>query len=152
MSSNWNEGIAKRLQTEHEALRQMTQLIREHLATTPAGSQSRWLEALKAAFERLHAHMKRSIAMKEQDGYLEVILKERPTLARQVEAINAEHGQLIRLADGIRDDLARTKPEDGMLIGDLSARILRYVAIVGQHEQKENMIVLFAFNQDLGTH
>ena len=89
--------------------------------------------------------------MKEEDGYLETILKERPTLANQVASIKAENGQLLKMADAIRNDLAEVRSEDRLLVADACARIQRYIAIIGQHEQRENMIVLFAFNQELGS-
>jgi hypothetical protein len=38
-----------------------------------------------------------------------------------------------------------------VLVADACARLQRFMAVVGQHEQRESMIVLFAFNQDLGA-
>ena len=90
--------------------------------------------------------------MQERDGYLEVILKEFPSLTRQVESIKSEHDQLLRMAEGIRNDLAKARAEDHVLVADACARVDRFIAIVAQHEQRENMIVMFAFNQDLGGH
>ncbi|MCG8376540.1 MAG: hemerythrin domain-containing protein, partial [Chlorobiales bacterium] len=138
-------------QEEHKALHQLGQIIREHIATTPTGGGGSWLDGLRSSFDRLHAHVKRSITMKEEDGYLETILKERPTLANQVASIKAENGQLLKMADAIRSDLAEVSSDDRLLVADACARIQRYIAIIGQHEQRENMIVLFAFNQELGS-
>lgn len=152
MGPEMDEDLARRLQEEHKALHDLSQVLKEHIAATPTADSAQWLEGLRTAFERLHSHIKRCIEMKVEDGYLETILKERPTLAKQVEHIKAEHGQLLRMADGIRNDLATTRPDDRLLVGDACARVQRFVAIVGQHEQRENMIVLFAFNQDLGSH
>jgi hemerythrin-like domain-containing protein len=152
MSSNLDDQLGLRLQEEHKALLQLSQVLKEHIAAMPSMHSAQWLDGLRAAFDRLQAHIERCIAMKEKDGYLGVILKERPTLARQVESIQSEHGQLLRMGEAIRNDLAATRPEAHVLVGDACARVQRFMAIVAQHEQRENMIVMFAFNQDLGGH
>ncbi len=149
--ANREEELALRLQEEHKALQQLSQVLREHIVAMPSVNLGQWLEGLRIAFERLHAHIQRSFAMKEKDGYLDSVVTMHPTLSRQVEAIKNEHAQLIKLGLGVRNDLAATQPEDGLLIADACARVQRHVAILAQHEQRENMIVLFAFNQDLGA-
>ncbi len=152
MGRNLDEELALRLQEEHKALHELSRVLREHIAATPTTPNANWLNGLRTAFDRLHAHIQRCIDMKVQDGYLETILKERPTLAEQVGSIKNEHGQVLRMADAIRNELAQIRPEDRLLIADASARVQRFMAVVGQHEQRENMIVMFAFNQDLGSH
>ena len=139
MPSKWDEELGRRMQDEHKALHQLMQVLKEHIATTPGVNSAQWLDALRVGFGRLHAHVKRSIAIKEQDGYLETILKERPTLTKQVAAIKSENDQLLRLADDIDHDLTATHPEDRLLVGDACARIQRYLAMISQHEQRENM-------------
>ena len=152
MASNLEEELGLRLQEEHKALLQLSQVLKSHIAAMPSANITQWLGGLRVAFDRLHAHIQRCIAMKEKDGYLETILKERPALTKQVESIKSEHGQLVRMGDGIRNDLLATRPEDRVLVDDMCARVERYMTIVTQHEQRENMIVMFAFNQDLGSY
>jgi len=151
MASTWDEELAPRMQQEHQAFLQLSQLLREHIAVMPAAPSAQWINGLRAGFQRLYTHIQRTIAIKEQDGYLQAILRERPTLTRQVEAIRNEHGQLLRMAAGSQAELAEIRPEDHVLVADACARLQRYMAVVGQHEQRESMIVLFAFNQDLGA-
>ncbi len=151
MPASWDEQLGRRMQEEHKALHQLTQILKEHIATTPGVNSGQWLDALRIAFDRLHAHVKRTIAIKEEDGYLETILKERPTLAKQVASIKGENGQLLRMADNISRDFAAARLEDRLLVADGCARVQRFMAVVSQHEQRENMIVLFAFNQELGS-
>ncbi len=152
MAANREEELALRLQEEHRALQQLGQVLKEHIAAMPSVNLAQWLEGLRIAFERLHAHLQRSLAMKEKDGYLETITQLHPALSRQVEAVQKEHGQLLRVGFGIRNDLAAVRPDEGLLIADACARVQRYIAVLEQHEQRENMIVLFAFNQDLGAY
>ena len=152
MSSTRDEELALRMQAEHQAFAQLSQMLREHIALTSTAPGQQWLDGLRAAFERLHAHVQRTIAIKEKDGYLQSILRERPTLARQVEAIQSEHGQLLHMAAALQSEVAQAQPADHVLLADICARIQRFMAVLGQHEQRENMIVLFAFNQDLGAY
>ncbi len=152
MASNIDEEVAQRLQEEHRALIQLSQVLRVHLGALPAGDAGQWLSGLRVAFDRLYAHIERCFAMKEKDGYLDAILRENPTLTGQVEAIRAEHAQVLRLGEGIRKDMPGIRGAERLLIDDICARVQRFMAVVGQHEQRENMITLFAFNQDLGSH
>jgi len=152
MGSNLDDELGLRLQEEHKALVQLSQVLKEHIAAMPSVNLEQWLEGLRTAFDRLYAHIERCFAMKAKDGYLETILEERPTLATQVESIKSEHGQLLRMGEGIRNELAAARLGDHLLVADACARVQRFMAIVAQHEQRENMIVMFAFNQDLGSH
>jgi hemerythrin-like domain-containing protein len=150
MATNLDEQVGLRLQDEHKALLKLSQVLKEHIAAQPSANLTPWLQGLRVAFDRLYAHIERCIAMKTKDGYLETMLKIRPTLARRVESIKSEHGQLLRMGEGIRNDLAALRPEEQVLVTDACARVQRFMAVLDQHEQRENMIVMFAFNQDLG--
>ncbi len=152
MASTWDDDLALRMQAAHRACAELCQAIREHIASISGAPETRWLDGLRSEFERLQTHIEQTIALKVKDGYLEAILRERPTLARQVESIKSEHGQLLRMGELIRTELDQVLPEDRLLVADLCARIQRFVAVLAQHEQRENMIVLFAFNQDLGAY
>jgi hypothetical protein len=61
MNPNMEEEIALRLQEEHRALTQLNQVLKEHIAAMPSVNVGPWLDGLRTAFERLHAHVKRSI-------------------------------------------------------------------------------------------
>ena len=151
MASNVDEQqLGLRLQEEHKALQQLSRVLKQHIANQPSANMGPWIEGLRAAFDRLHVHIERNIEMKTRDGYLETILNERPTLARQVEAVRNEHGQLLRMGQGLRNDLAAIRPQDNLLVAEACLRVQRFMNVVAQHEQRENMIVMFAFNQDLG--
>ena len=152
MASNIDEELGHRLQDEHKALLQLSQMLNTHIAALPGGDTVQWLGGLRVAYDRLYTHVERCITMKEKDGYLGTILRDHPTLARQVEAIRGEHSQLLRMGDNLRKELAAIRPADRVLIDDICARVQRFMAVVTQHEQRENMIVLFAFNQDLGSY
>lgn len=150
MATNLDEQLGLRLQEEHKALQQLSRVLKQHIANQPSTNTGPWIEGLRTAFDRLHVHIERNIEMKTKDGYLETILNERPTLARQVQSVQNEHGQILRMSQGLRNDLAAIRPEDNLLVTDACVRVQRFMTVVAQHEQRENMIVMFAFNQDLG--
>jgi len=55
------------------------------------------------------------------------------------------------MAGRIQAELAEVGETDRLQSADLTARILRFVAIVTQHDQRENMLTLFVFNEDIGA-
>lgn len=150
MATNWEEELGRRMQDEHKALHQLVQVLKQHIIAMPVTNPGAWLDGLRAGFDRLFEHVRRTFELKRQDGYLNVVTRQRPTLTKQVEAIYNEHAQLVQLGEFIRRELAELQPPQSVLIADASARIQRYMAVLGQHEQRENMLALFAFNQDLG--
>ncbi len=151
MAQSREEELALRVQEEHQALNQLCQVVRGHMASAGPSYTPAWLTGLRTAFERVHAHFQRWVEIKERDGYLETALSFRPTLAKQVAAVKAEHGQLLQIAEAIRATLASVRPEDRLLLADACDRIERFIELMRQHEQRENMLVLFACNQDLGS-
>ncbi|HMQ16006.1 MAG TPA: hemerythrin domain-containing protein [Phycisphaerae bacterium] len=146
-----DQELAERVKHEHQVVAELSRIIREHLAVVPEQSRGAWLDGFRAAFTRLRTHLQESLAARETNGYLEDVTQRRPTLSGQVERLRAEHPQLLHMAARIHDELQSVTPEQGLLLGDLAARTLRFLAINGQHDQRENMITLFACSQDIGA-
>ena len=144
------EELAEWMRSEHEALQALNKVLRQHIAAMPEVNLDDWLRGLTAGFERLRTHLERNFAAKEADGYLNIVVEKRPTLSPQVEAIQREHGEILHMAEAILRDLAKTQPENRLLLADMSARVQRFMAVVAQHDQRENMITLLVFNQDIG--
>jgi len=146
------DDFAEWMRQEHEALQALTRALREHIALMPEAGLGKWLEALRAGFARLEAHLERNFAAQESDGYLDHLLEVRPSLAPQVESIRHEHDEIMSMSRRLAADLKTAGPDDRLLVADACARVQRFMAVAGQHEQRENMITLFAFNQDIGGH
>lgn len=146
-----SQRLSEFLRKEHEIQRALAQVIKQHLIKMPEINAGEWLEGLRVAFQRLREHLTRSYTAKEADGYLKMVIELRPTLSKQVEAIRREHSEILHMAARILEDLSETRPDQYLLIADASARIQRFIAVVGQHEQKENMITLVVFSQDLSA-
>ena len=71
-------------------------------------------------------------------------------LAEEVSQLGHEHGEMIRIMDAIYTLLRESSAEDRLVIRDCCARIQDLLTYVEQHEQRENMLVLTVFTQDLG--
>lgn len=143
--------LAKWMQEERDAFRTLTKVIKQHVAAIPDSNLGEWLHGLRSAFDRLEAHLKRNFDAQETGGYMQNLLELRPTMSREVDRLKHEHHELQHMSDRIRADLSETRAEDRLLVGDACARVLRFVAIVGQHEQRENTITLLVFNEELGA-
>lgn len=142
--------LAAWMQEQHKALLELSGLLREHIVSQPRIECKDWLHGLREAFKRLKAHLKVNFEMKRSGGYLAHVIEVRPTLSKQVERIRHEHDEILRLAEFISDELETVVCADRLLLADLAARIQRFIAVVSQHDQKEAMITMLVFNQDLG--
>lgn len=71
--------------------------------------------------------------------------------AQFAEWLQSEHPQLLYMARRIHQDLADVQPAQALLLADLSARVQRFIAVIDQHDQRENMITLVVTSQDIGA-
>jgi hemerythrin-like domain-containing protein len=142
--------LAKWMAEEREALIKLNQLLRQHIAVLPEVNGGDWLRGLRAAFDRLRAHLARHFAAKEEDGYLKIVVERRPTLSNEVDHIRQEHDEILQMADQITRDAAETNPENRLLLNDLCSRIQRFVAVVSDHDRREAMITFLVCNEDIG--
>jgi len=143
--------LAGWMRNEQEALTELNKVLRQHIAAMPEVNKSEWMRGLKVGFERLRTHLERHFAAKEEDGYLSIVVEQRPTLSTQVEHIRREHDEILLMAERIIRDMEDVQPENRLLLGDVCARVQRFMAVVAQHDQRENMITLLVFSQDIGA-
>lgn len=153
MTSNpdQNKAVSDELRAQAAALRELGTLIKKHIADMPQADIAHWLEGLRAAYGRVVAHVENLFAGQETGGYMKNVLDIRPTLATNVARLRHEHEQLRRMLHAIADEVNSITHEDFLLAGDICARMQRFMAVLQQHEQRENMIMLLVFNEDLGA-
>jgi len=142
--------VAKWMRDEHQALVDLNKVLRQHIAARPEVNVADWLRGLQAGFGRLRAHLERHFAVQEEGGYLSMVVERRPTLSTHVEHIRREHDELLQMAEHILRDSSEVMPENRLLLADLCARVQRFMAVVADHDQRENMITLLVFSQDIG--
>jgi hemerythrin-like domain-containing protein len=142
--------LSQWMRKERDALIELNKVLRQHIAAKPDVNLGEWLHGLRVGFGRLQKHLERHFAAKEEDGYLGMVIEQRPTLSGQVEQMRNEHDEILHLGEQILRDVAEVLPENRVLLADISARVQRFMAIVADHDQREIMITMYVFSQDIG--
>ena len=143
--------LSQWMRSERNALIELSKVLKQHIAAQPDVNLVEWLRGLRIGFERLQKHLERHFAAKEEDGYLGMVLEQRPTLSGQVEQMRSEHGEITHMGEQILKEFEYVTSENRLLMADLCSRVQRFMAIVADHDQREIMITMFVFSQDIGT-
>ena len=144
--------LAAWMREEHRVVEELAGVLSQRVAHVPRANQQRWIEAAREAFEHFRAHMTKHIAMEERDGYMSAVVEIRPRLSDEVERLKREHRQILRLLNAVHDLCEDVGPEDSLIIRDVCHRVQDILRYVEHHNQSENVLVLSAFHDDIGTH
>ena len=143
--------LAEWLQKEHVQVEELSNGLREQVATLPRRHLGRWLADLCAQFECFRAHLQKHMALEEYDGYLSAVLECRPTLSGRVSVLKHEHLEMGQLMTSIYQTLRAITADDRLIMRDCCSRIRHLLDSVEEHETAENMMVTYVFTQDIGT-
>ena len=114
-------------------------------ALSPSSAEG--LAELRARLGATQAHIAEHFRFEEQNGYMDEVRKREPRLARAIDQLAEEHGQLRDSLDVlIRKANACTSLGEGMREG-----IRDWTTRVRRHEVRENDLVQDAFNLDIGA-
>ena len=84
-------------------------------------------------------------ALEEQGGFLAPVMERRPTLAPQVELIQAKHHEQLVLANEIHNALQRLSPEDRLDLEECQRRIRLLIADVRYWGEAKVLIITSVF-------
>ncbi len=143
--------FAKWMREEHDRVHDLALKLREAVAKIPRVNRGEWLTQLRERFEHLRAHLHKHMALEEQDGYLPTVATHRPTLSGEVDRLRHEHDEIVKIMEGIRRDMHELTENDPLLIRDCCRRLENLIGFIEHHEQDENLIVLSAFTDEIGT-
>lgn len=143
--------LANWVQEEHEKVQEVATRLQEKVAIIPRSNQGRWIQEARQAFDHLRAHMIKHMALEEQDGYMLAVVDQRPWLSNEVERLAREHRELTRVMDEIHQTFQLLRPEDHLLILDCCRRVQNLLNYLEHHEKEENLLLLSAFTNDIGT-
>lgn len=143
--------LANWVQEEHENVQDVASRLQEKVAIVPRSNQGRWIQEARQAFDHLRAHMIKHMALEEQDGYMLAVVDQRPWLSNEVERLAREHRELARITDEIHQTFQSLRPEDHLLILDCCRRVQNLLSYLEHHEKEENLLLLSAFTNDIGT-
>ena len=136
---------------EHTKVAELSDRLREMVASPPRGDRARWIANLRSRFDDFAMHLRRHLAMEEEGGYLTQVLELRPTLSQAVDLIEHEHQELTRIFDDVQAAVHELSPTDNLLLRDCCQRVEHLLAGIERHEEHENHLVAYAFNQDIGA-
>ncbi|MGD8450781.1 MAG: hemerythrin domain-containing protein [Phycisphaerae bacterium] len=142
--------IVRWLRDEHNHSQEHADELRGTVAHLPRGDRRTWLSELREQFDGFTACVRQRMSRMEEGGYLQPVLQARPDLAKQVELLTHEHTELVRLIDSIHHAVHQLSPDDNLLLRDCCRRIETLLSWVERHEEHENHIVLYVFNQGGG--
>jgi predicted nucleic acid-binding Zn-ribbon protein len=133
-----------------EALRQAHVALLEDLtdlenaANSYLGTDS---AAMLSRLERTRTHITEHFRFEEQNGYMADVLQREPNLARTIEQLRDEHHKLALKLDGLLEQMRSGQP----LEEAVRDQVRSWIESVRQHEARENSLVQYAFNVDLGA-
>jgi hemerythrin-like domain-containing protein len=88
--------------------------------------------------------------LEEEDGYMAVVLAERPELTDEVEALRLEHEQFRRTLNRILARLRRVEPTDHATFAKISDDLLALLDKLDEHSRKEIGLLQHALLEDEG--
>jgi len=75
----------------------------------------------------------------------------RPALSIEIQRLMDEHGAFRSLLNSVHASFEELTPERPLLVRDVCHRVRDLLSYVRHHEFDENMLVLSAFSDDIGT-
>jgi hemerythrin-like domain-containing protein len=145
------DDLAAWMREEHDKVHDLRDKLTQKTASVPRINVDEWLKEVRERFEHLRAHLIRHMGLEEHEGYLNSVLELRPAFAPQVDKLNREHKELRRIMDSIYRDLQQVGADDHLVIMDLSWRISQFLSYITHHEEHEQLLVTYAFTQEIGT-
>ncbi len=143
--------LARWIRDEHERVQELASRMQELVAVVPRSNQEKWIITVTDFFDHLRAHCIKHMALEGQGGYMLPVVERRPALSKEVDQLAHEHTEITRIMDGIHDALHELKPDDALLIRDCCRRVQDCLSYIEHHENTENLLVMSAFTDDIGT-
>jgi hemerythrin-like domain-containing protein len=139
------------IREEHARVSTLAKELREKVGVVPRFHQGAWVGDVVSSFDKFRAHITQHMALEEDGGYLAPVREHRPGLSGEVDRLQSEHPQFIRLMDNLKRELDTIGVGDQLLIYDCCKRIESLLNYVEHHKERENLIVVSVFTDDIGT-
>lgn len=144
--------LAQWMKSEHAAVEGLTEVLRREIAAIPGEpKRADWWENLCGRYDHFRAHMIKHMSLEEKDGYLAVVCERRPSLEREVTALKREHHQLTTIMKRIDEEMDDAAMDDHLLLRDCCLRISSLINYVENHEERETLMVISVFTDEIGT-
>jgi iron-sulfur cluster repair protein YtfE (RIC family) len=135
--------VREALSRAHGAL--LKDLSQLENAVLPASGEG--LAELRARLDATHKHITEHFRFEEQNGYMAFVREKEPRLERKIQHLGEEHHQLTQALE----TLIRGVRSATSLGTALREDVRRWIEHVREHETRENVLVLDAFNEDISA-
>jgi len=143
--------LSEHVLLEHQTLAHVTSALRTTIGWRYQGADlSRKLESLLFVGQSFQRHLKRLLALEEQDGYMTVVLASKPELKEHVSALQLEHEEFRKTLGRILARLRRVGPTDHDRFNKASHDLLGLLERIEQHGKKETDLLQDALLTDSG--
>ncbi len=146
-----HDDIARQTLVEHGLLRHITEALRlTAVRKDEAHDVSRPLSTLKFITQSFERHLERLMALEEHDGYMDVVVRTEPRLAKAVDALREEHGQFRGAVGRLTRRLERLSAADPESFAAACDELLLLLDRVDRHSERESRLVHEALGRDDG--
>ena len=146
-----DDDIAHQTLVEHGLLRHITEALRLTAGRKAEGHDlSRSLSTLKFITQCFERHLERLMALEEHDGYMDVVLRPEPRLAKAVDALREEHGQFRGAVGRLTRRIEGVSAADPESFDAACADLLVLLDRVDRHSDQESRLVREALAWDGG--
>jgi hemerythrin-like domain-containing protein len=143
--------IPQQVLVEHQTLAYVISALRATMGWKYQGTDlSRKLSSLRFVGQSFQRHLKHLMELEEEDGYMAVVLAERPELTDEVEALRLEHGQFRKALNRILTRLRRVESTDHATFAKISDDLSALLEKLDEHSRKETGLLQHALLEDEG--
>ena len=146
-----HHAIPQQVLVEHQTLAYVTSALRATMGWKYQGTDlSRKLASLRFVGQSFQRHLKHLMELEEENGYMAVVLADRPELTDEVEALRQEHDQFRKRLNRILSRLRRVEPTDHAAFTKISDDLTALLEHLDEHSRKEIDLLQHALLEDEG--
>ena len=143
--------IQQQVMVEHETMAHIVSALRTTLGWHVVGADfSRKLSSLRFVGDSFQRHLKRLMQLEQADGYMAVVLAERPDMTEEVRALRREHVQFRKQVRDILARLGRVAPTDRSTFTQITNDLAALLEKLDEHHAKETDLLQEALLRDEG--
>jgi hemerythrin-like domain-containing protein len=146
-----HRAIEEQVMIEHETLAHVVSALRTTVSWKITGSDiSRKLSSLRFVAESFDRHLRRLLELEEADGYMKVVITERPEMTDTVRALRSEHVEFRTAVKDLLNRLHKVEPTDLRSFAVISDDLSGLLDKLDEHHHKEQGLLQEALLQDEG--
>lgn len=130
--------VAQASQMEHQILDHVKQALRVTLDwKAPSISLPRKMSSVQFTMKSFARHLRRMLELEERDGYLAVVLEEKPNLDRRIRRLQRDHRTFLKRLDEIEPSIASLVALPEQEFEFVCSQISELLDSVDQHDVAE---------------